>query len=349
MGHTIHIDGRMGEGGGQVLRTALALSLHTGKPCRVNHVRGQRSKPGLLRQHLTGLRLAATLGAARVSGDHLRSDTVEFKPTQWAAGHHHVQVGTAGSTALVLQSVLPALVLAPEPTSLTIEGGTHCIQAPPFEFVQHTLVPWVCAFGPTVAARLVRPGFFPAGGGCIEVDVAPVSALTPVSLTSRGPIYEVRGRVLGQGMPRRVTSEEAQELSQHLPLDERGARVERLRGGIGMGNAVWVEAHTTIDNHPHQQISSAIGRHGVHAREVAREAVSSHQSWVDSGAPVGPYLADQLLVFMALAGEGRLVTVPLTLHSQTQLELIPRFLPHIRFDVAPRDDGLVEVTVRSSG
>ncbi|MHA4838411.1 RNA 3'-terminal phosphate cyclase [Sphingopyxis sp. MSC1_008] len=160
----ITIDGSEGEGGGQVLRYACALSLLTGEPFAIENIRGGREKPGLMRQHVTAIEAACVIGNAECSGLAVGSTSISFRPGTVTPGDYHFAVGTAGSTGLVLQTVLVPLMLASAPSRLVIEGGTHALAAPPFDFIERTLLPIINRMGPTVAARLVRHGFFPRGG-----------------------------------------------------------------------------------------------------------------------------------------------------------------------------------------
>ncbi|HEX8697393.1 MAG TPA: RNA 3'-terminal phosphate cyclase, partial [Myxococcaceae bacterium] len=183
----VRIDGSKGEGGGQVLRTSLALSLVTGTPFQMVNVRAGRAKPGLLRQHLTALKAAAEVGAAEVTGAELGSRELTFKPRALSPGNYFFAVGTAGSATLVLQTVLPALMVASGPSTLMLEGGTHNPAAPPFDFLKKAYLPLVRRMGPEVEAVLDRPGFFPAGGGKFRVDVKP-APLKPLHLMERGRV-----------------------------------------------------------------------------------------------------------------------------------------------------------------
>src|SRR5512138_2046230 len=161
----ITIDGSQGEGGGQILRSALALSLVTGKPFRIENIRARRQKPGLMRQHLTAVNAAVEIGAAHVSGNTVGSSELTFAPTALRSGEYHFVVGTAGSCTLVLQTVLPALIIAEGSSEIRLEGGTHNPAAPPFDFLAGAFLPLLNRMGPDVRAALERPGFYPAGGG----------------------------------------------------------------------------------------------------------------------------------------------------------------------------------------
>jgi RNA 3'-terminal phosphate cyclase (ATP) len=167
----IHINGSHGEGGGQIVRSSLALSLVTGRPFTIENLRGRREKPGLARQHLTAVRAAAQIGAAEIEGDEVGSRSITFRPTKLQAGDHTFSIGTAGSATLVLQTVLPALLIADGPSRITLEGGTHNHRAPSYEFLANAYLPLVNQMGARVSAELQRRGFYPAGGGRFIVIV----------------------------------------------------------------------------------------------------------------------------------------------------------------------------------
>jgi RNA 3'-terminal phosphate cyclase (ATP) len=168
----ITIDGSEGEGGGQILRTALSLSVATGKPFTIRSIRVRRTKPGLMRQHLTAVKAAAEISGARVEGAEVGATSLVFSPGPVKAGDYVFRIGSAGSTTLVLQTVLPPLAIAGAPSRIVIEGGTHNMGAPPFEFLDRAFLPLIRRMGFDVTARLTRHGFYPAGGGMIEVGIS---------------------------------------------------------------------------------------------------------------------------------------------------------------------------------
>jgi RNA 3'-terminal phosphate cyclase (ATP) len=174
----VEIDGSKGEGGGQMVRSSLALSAITGKPVRILNLRARRAKPGLARQHLTAVNAAAQICDAEVAGNELHSQEVTFVPSAVKAGEYHFRIGTAGSTTLVAQTVLPPLMLADGPSVVRVDGGTHNEKAPPFEHLQKVYLPLVQRMGPTFKIDLTRHGFYPVGGGRIEIGVTPTSAQT---------------------------------------------------------------------------------------------------------------------------------------------------------------------------
>lgn len=303
-----------------MLRTALGLSLVTGKPFRIVRIRGKRAKPGLLRQHLTCVRAAAQLGRAEVSGDELGSGELSFTPTTLVGGEHQFAIGSAGSTTLVLQSLLPALLRAPEPTRLAIEGGTHNGLAPPFEFLERSLVPLLGQLGAKVSVRLARHGFEPAGGGRLEVEVTP-APLRPLELLTRGALVSRNAHVLRSSVPMQVAERELDVVREVLAFGDdelTSASVE----SPGPGNALTL----TLEYEHVTDVFVGLGARGVMAEKVARRACGEVRRALRTDAPVGLHLADQLIVPLALAGGGVFRTVEPTLHTRTQLELVPRFI-----------------------
>ena len=339
----IDIDGSHGEGGGQVLRTALALSMVTGRPFRIANVRANRGKPGLMRQHLTGVLAAAAVCGAEVTGAAVGSTGLTFAPGPVRAGEYAFAVGTAGSTTLVLAAVLPPLLVAAGPSRLTIDGGTHAAHAPPVDFVRDTLVPSVNRTGATVAVELVRHGFYPAGGGRIVVTIDPVPRLSPITLDDRGGVRRLAATAVLAGLPDSVGRRELARVTAMLGWADDQLHLRPLPADQGPGNALLlsVEAeHVT-------ETFTGFGARGVKAEAVAEAAVGELRDYLAVGAPVGPHLADQLPVLLAMAGGGSFVTGPLTSHTTTNLDTIGRFLPDVRFAVGQAAGGQVRVSATS--
>ncbi len=315
------IDGSMGEGGGQILRTALALSALKGVPFRIGKIRAARARPGLLRQHLAAVKAAAEICGAAVEGAALGSRTLTFRPGAVRNGDFAFAVGTAGSATLVLQTVLPPLLVAPGPSRLVLDGGTHNPAAPPFDFLAKCFLPLVNRMGPAVRAELQRPGFYPAGGGRFTVDIRPARRLDPLELTERGAILAVRARALVANLPRSIAERELNVARRLLSLSPDDAVVEEIRDARGPGNAVVIE----IETQSHTEVFTGFGQRGVRAETVADLAVEQARAYMAAGVPVGPYLADQLLLPLTLAGAGRYRTGPPSLHTTTNVEVIRRF------------------------
>lgn len=329
----IEIDGSRGEGGGQIVRTSLALSLLTGQPFRITKVRAGRDKPGLRQQHLTAVRAAAEVGRARLSGAEVGSKSFQFEPSAPVGGDFVFDVGTAGSTMLVLQTVLPVLMLAQAPSRLRLIGGTHNPMAPPFEFIAQTFLPLIQRMGPKIQAELKRHGFYPAGGGQVEVSIDPVARLEPLRLLERRPVVSGRARALICRLPAHVGERELKVVRQRLGWEGEVVSAEDATGNVLTLTIPAGEVTETI---------TALGERGLAAETVASRACDEAESYLRHQAPVGEHLADQLLLPLALAGSGEFLTGPLTLHTLTNLETIGLFLP-VRFQTEELAGGLHRV------
>ncbi len=336
----IIIDGSEGEGGGQVLRNALALSLVTGQPFRIEKIRANRPRGGVMRAHVTAVEAACAIGGAECEELAVGATALTFAPGAVRPGEYQFAVGTAGSTSLVLQTVLPALVLADAPSRLVLEGGTHNPYAPPFDFIERVFLPVLNRMGPRVSARLARYGFYPAGGGRIEIDIEPCVRLAPIELIERGAQQSVEAQALVAALPGEIAVRELAEVERVLGWPEESRRITQLPERVGPGNIVMLEArfaHIT-------EMMSGFGKLGVSAEAVAEKAAKRMAGYLASGAAVGPHLADQLLLPMALAGGGCFTTVKLSQHSRTAADVIGKFLP-ARFRFEEREGAPNLVTV----
>ncbi len=317
----LELDGSQGEGGGQILRTSLALSMVTGTPVRLRNIRARRSKPGLQRQHQVAVQAAARIGGARVSGAEIGSQTLTFEPGEVTSGEHRLSIGSAGSTTLVLQTVLPALLCASAPSLLTLEGGTHNPLAPPFEFLRRTYLPLVNRMGPRVHAELELFGFYPAGGGRIVVSVEPAARLSGFELLERGEIRSRQAVALVSRLPLPIAERELAVVAREDGWESLGLLAREVRTP-GPGNVLIL----AVESEALTEVFAGFGRRGVSAEEVAGQAVKEMRSYLAADVPVGEHLADQLLLLFALAGSGAYATVPLSGHTTTQIDLIPLFL-----------------------
>jgi RNA 3'-terminal phosphate cyclase (ATP) len=318
----ITIDGSEGEGGGQVVRNACALALVTGQAFRITNARGGRDKPGLMRQHVTAVEAACKIGGADCEGLSVGSSEIGFKPGRVVPGEYQFAVGTAGSTGLVLQTLLPPLMMADAPSRLVLEGGTHNIYAPPFDFLARTFLPIVNRMGPRVEARLVRHGFYPRGGGRIEVDIHP-APLRPIDCVERGRLLSRSATAVFAALPFDVADREIKTARKLLPdWPEEGFAIRELPAEQGPGNILLLEAefeHVT-------EVVSGFGKLGTPAERVAKNAAARMSGYCESQAFAGPYLADQLLLPFALAGGGTFTTVKPSRHALTAAAVIERFL-----------------------
>ncbi|MBS0660346.1 MAG: RNA 3'-terminal phosphate cyclase [Verrucomicrobia bacterium] len=336
----IEIDGSVGEGGGQILRTSLSLSLLTGQPVRVTSIRAGRRKPGILRQHLTAIRAALEISGGVADGAELGSRELVFRPEKIVPGDYRFAVGTAGSATLVLQTILPALMLASGPSQLVLEGGTHNPLAPPFDFLERTFLPQLARFGPQVTARLDRPGFYPAGGGRIDISITPVTRLQPVELLERGADGERALIVHLAALPNHLAQRAFERLCARLNWPD--SCCQRLVHSSERGPGLAVVAQ--VSSEQITETFSGFGERGLKTEALADELAEQVRRYLASTAPVGEYLADQLLLPLALAGRGAFRATGLSLHARTNLEVIAKFLP-VRWSVEPQADGSTVVAL----
>jgi RNA 3'-terminal phosphate cyclase (ATP) len=321
------IDGSFGEGGGQIVRSSLALSLVTGRPFAIGRIRSGRKKPGLGNQHLAAVKAAAEISHAEVEGAELGSKRLVFRPATIQPGNYAFDVGTAGSTTLVLQTVLPALLLADGESNLILRGGTHNPLAPPFDFLAKSYLPLINRLGPTVEARLVRPGFYPNGGGECRVRVRPARQLGRLELTARGEIRSRRVRIVLAHLPRHIAERECRTIAQHTGWSDDCFSIEEPNEAHGPGNLVMIE----LEAESVTEVCTAFGRIGVKAERVAREAIEQAERFLAADVPVGAHLADQILLPLGIGahlgtGGGPFRTMPLSLHATTHIEVLREFL-----------------------
>lgn len=317
----IKIDGSEGEGGGQVLRNAAALSLVTGAPFQITNIRGKRPKPGLMRQHVTAIEAACQIGNAETTGLEVGSSELTFTPGKVVPGDYHFAVGTAGSTSLVLQTVLMPLLLADAPSRLVLEGGTHNMMAPPFEFLDRAFLPIINRMGPTVSAKLIRHGFYPRGGGRVEVEIRP-APLRRIECMERGALISRSAVAYVAGLSGEIAAREINEAKKRLPdWPEDAFAIRTLPESVGPGNIVMIEAAYEKVT----EISSGFGKLGVSSESIAKDAARRLAGFMATDAFAGPYLADQMLLPFALAGGGQFTTVKPSQHSRTAADIITLF------------------------
>ena len=313
----VTVDGSRGEGGGQILRTSLALSIITRRPLRMRRIRAGRKKPGLQRQHLACVEAAALLCHAHVEGAELGSQDLAFTPSDAIAEHLAIDIGTAGSTTLVVQTILaPALALG-HPLHATVIGGTHNPLAPPFEFLDRVFLPHLRAMGAHVTLTLDKHGVFPGGGGRLVLDVQP-GRLAPIEILETGPVLATRATVILARLPTHVGDRELAVVRQRFALAD--ASVVDVRGGPA--NVLMIEVERAGGN----ELVTAHGEKGLRAELVAQRACDELAQFLAAGVPVGEHLADQLLLPMAVAGGGRFRARALSLHATTNIDTIRAFL-----------------------
>ena len=293
-----------------------------------------------MRQHVTALEAACAIGGAECSGLAVGARELVFRPGSVVPGEYHFAVGTAGSTGLVIQAVLVPLMLADAPSRLVIEGGTHAMAAPPFEFIQKTLLPVLERMGPKVSITLERHGFYPRGGGRIVVVIDP-SPLHAIECVDRGGFNAGKVEALITGIPFDIADRElmaARKVLTDWP-DDAFAPVQ-LPADLGPGNALIMEAE--FDNVT--EVMSGFGKLGVPAERLAKTTAKRMAGYLASKAFAGPYLQDQLLLPCAMAGGGAFTTVKISEHTRTAANLIERFSgKSFRFSEAADGSHLAEL------
>lgn len=337
----IIIDGSLGEGGGQILRTSLALSAITGKAFQVNHIRANRSKPGLMRQHLTGVEAVMQICKAKADGASLRSKTLSFIPHAICGGEYEFEIGTAGSTTLILQTVLYPLLYANKPSKVTITGGTHNDMAPPFDFIKNSFLPILQNMGAGVAVHLIKAGFYPAGGGSISIEVNPSVKWKPLSLMDKGNLIQEKIVGVISNLPASIIEKEVENIESLSGRKFPVVEIDKQKS-LCPGNLVSiVEIYENITN-----VFTGFGEKTKSAASVGKEAYLEYARTLANDAPVPEHLADQLLLPMALAGHGEMRIVEKSLHFVTNIEIIKLFLD-VSIDITRHEAGGFYVKVSS--
>ena len=324
---TLQIDGAMGEGGGQVLRSALSLSLLTRQPFRLSRIRAKRDRPGLRPQHLAAVKAAARVSSAEVRGDRVGSEKIEFIPGTVQTGDYFFDIGTAGATSLVLQTLLLPLALAPSTSRITIRGGTHVPWSPCFHYLDRQWRPFLNDVGIPFDLTMTMAGFYPQGGGELQAQIPGGARPKPLKLTERGPLRSIRGLSAVGNLPREIAERQRRQalrrLHRLLPDREPEVVVEELPAA-SRGTVLLLLAEYDLG----QACCFALGARGKRAERVADEAVDALVAFLRSDGSVDPWLSDQLLLPLAVAdGPSELRTSEVTEHLLTNAEVIRLFLP----------------------
>ncbi|MCR4316270.1 MAG: RNA 3'-terminal phosphate cyclase [Planctomycetes bacterium] len=336
----INIDGTIGEGGGQVLRTSLALSIITGKSIRIDNIRAGRKNPGLLRQHLTCVKAAEAISNADVSGDKLGSRTLEFAPSGIFPGDHTFDIESAGSTTLVLQTVYAPLLVASEPSTFVIKGGTHNPLAPPVDFLQEAFLPILAKSGIEIELQLRRYGFYPRGGGEILARFIPAKDVKPIVLTERGKFVGMKIVSVVAGLGGSIAKRETDIVESkfaHLKPKIQWIECDRSEGPGNVMFAIVRSENVT-------EVFTAFGEKGKRAEQVGKDCARDVQNYLKSAAPVGEYLADQLLLSLAAFSGGIFRATSLSSHTRTNIEVIKMFLD-INIETIKNEDDTFTVNV----
>jgi RNA 3'-terminal phosphate cyclase (ATP) len=329
---TIFIDGSLGEGGGQVLRTSLTLAILTGRRLHIEKIRANRPKQGLGKQHLVCVEAAGEICGAKRSGAAIGSTTLVFEPGKTVAGEYRFDIGSAGSVSLVGQTILPVLFTTADKSTVTITGGTHNAWAPPYDFLKDSFLPAIASMGFRADCQLLRYGFYPLGGGKIAFEVQPKQ-------TNEGQSFDLcesmnKPKISAKIYTARLPVQIAQK-QRKLLLDS-GLNIENIEhinvtDSDGAGNCAVI----CIRGENRTSVFTGFGRKGKPSEQVVNEVVTEARDYLSSNAAIDHYLADQLLIYMAMRKGGCFTTNQLSKHLTTNIEVIKKFLP-VDFNVTGR-------------
>ena len=354
----LKIDGSTGEGGGQIIRTALSLSMLTGTPIEISNIRAGRSKPGLMRQHLMCVLASKKIANASVSGAHLGSSSFSFTPNTIKSGDYTFDIGSAGSTSLVLQTLLPALLFANADehlkSTVTIKGGTHNPLAPTIDFLKYAFIPTLAKLGMQVEIECLQAGFAPIGGGMIKATITPFMRRVhakPFKLTERGEIISVALIASVLNLEYDICTRELASAKNTLiesGIDELLINTQGLKlQGFGEGNTCCAIVTHKVNGQYHQEVFTLLGEKRTSAEKMGSRLAGLIKRYLfKTDALMDEYLTDQLLLPLALAGGGEFTARIISRHTETQAWLIEQFLSvEIEFDVIDKQKTLVRIMV----
>ncbi len=342
--HMFTIDGSFGEGGGQILRTSVAMAAITETPVRIRNIRSNRPNPGLSAQHLTAIEAVASLTGAEVSGLAIRSTEVTFVPGEIRGGAYRLNIGTAGSISLLLQCLIPVALHSPETVLFDITGGTDVNWSPPIDYLRHVTLPALALAGCGVEIEVLRRGYYPRGGGQIRAVITPswisgvdfermdANTVYGCSHASRLPEHVVNRQRNAAAVRLEAHGYSADIVTEHNPAAPKGSRGSS--GSTGSGITLWCGLMG----------GSALGERGKPAEVVGSDAADSIIRELDCGASVDVYLADQLIPYMAIAKAGSFTTRELSLHTKTNIRVCEQFTD-AKFEIEPLDQN-IRVTCR---
>jgi RNA 3'-phosphate cyclase len=337
----LELDGSFGEGGGQILRTSLALSLLTGQAFHLRKVRARRSKPGLRPQHLKSVQAAAAIGQAQVQGASLGSSDLVFRPGEAQPGKYHFAIGTAGATSLVLHTVyLPLAWRATGASEVVLRGGTHVNKSPCYHFLESTWAPYMQLLGLHIGLRMHRPGFYPRGGGVVEAHIEPCARLKGLQSTSCGEVTRATVISAVAGLPEQIAERQARQATKRLQRLAFDVRLEKWEDGPGTVLAI------ILNTTPVPTLFFGLGARGKPAERVADEAVDQTLAYLDTApSAVDAHSADQILLPLAVAeGPSMFRVAQVTQHLLTNIAVIRQFVDRdITCDGEEGDPGTVRI------
>lgn len=342
MSHFVELDGAQGEGGGQILRSALALSLITGKPFKITNIRANRPKPGLAAQHLACVRAAATIGSATYKGGTVGSTVVTFEPAKVRAGEYKFTIGTAGATGLVLHTVAyPLVVCGDGPSQVTITGGTHVSDSPCYHYNAMTWCAYLERMGIDISLEMIRPGFYPRGGGEIRATLEPCAQIRGLNLGKRAELTTATGLNIVADLPEDIGRRQGRRLATQLKHAGLECHVVEER----LSNGPSTVAGVVFRQPPVPTLFFALGERGKRAEHVAEEACDLALAYRSKPAPVDPHAADQIVLPLALSeSPSEFLTTEVTEHLRTNIAVIQHFLDR-EITIEEHDDGTGTVRI----
>ncbi len=327
----LEIDGSQGEGGGQILRTSIALSALTMKPIRVFKIRAGRAEPGLKKQHMAGVELVGQIVNAEIEGLEVGSMEVTFRPRERRTGRFKYDVGTAGSISLVLQAVLIPAIVADSPIEFEITGGTDVQWSPPVDYINNVFTHAMSLMGTKIELTQIRRGHYPKGGGLVRCRVTPVDELTPIRFKNAGPITRVRGISHCVQLPVHVAKRQATSAEDILKREglenieireETYPRDKDPHLGPGSGIVLWTESDTGL-----RLGADCLGERGRAAEDVGKTAAQKLIDAISTHMAADSHLADMLVPYMAIAsGESQLGITEITTHLLSNIWVVEQIL-----------------------
>lgn len=351
-GELLEINGALGEGGGQVLRSSLTLSILTGKPVFIRNIRANRSKHGMLAQHLKSIDAAAAVSKAYVEGAALGSTSLTFRPSEINSGRYKIDIGTAGATTLVFQTIFLPLSCASAASSVIITGGTHVRWSPCYHYLQLQWLPIMQCMGFDADIELNSAGFYPQGGGRINSVIRPVKTIAPLVLTSRGKLIRITGISAVANLNREIAErQKRQALGRLLSLSNKLGHPEVHIKTLEFPSSTKGTVLLLLAEFENGSACYyGLGELGKPAERVADEAVDALLLFIDTEATLDQYLADQLLLPLSFAeGPSIFYTSQITQHLLTNAEIIRLFLPVvISIDGALGKPGIIRLDPQRS-
>lgn len=324
----VRIDGSFGEGGGQILRTSLALSCVLGNPVEIANIRKSRKNPGLQPQHLTAVKAAASIAGAEIQGAELSSTALRFRPNRTSGGTYHFDVaetkGSAGSTSLVLQTILPPLCFAEQASMVFVKGGTHVPWSPSFHYLRSIVAPLLFRLGVHAEYTIQSWGWYPIGGGQVSARITPARSLRPLTAIDRGSLLRVAGISAISNLPDHIAARQRDRARTILGRQGIEASIETLSApSAGKGSFLFLAAEF-------EHLSAgfgSLGAIGKRAEEVADEACDELLIHLRAQGALDPHLADQVVPWLAFCGgPSEFTTSRITRHLLTNLWVVRQFM-----------------------